>query len=160
ETQDRHATFTIDLEPASIPLFTAGSEAVDFNHLTPLQQYAVSTNANIYNGLGGSDTVTLPSIANYNESLGSAGGTLNWNSSQTFVTGSQVGDVYTVNGSDGSYNIALGAGSDIVNISGNGSSTITGGTGNGTITISGTGSNVVNAGSGNETLSISGGGSL
>jgi probable HAF family extracellular repeat protein len=114
-----------------------------FTSLMPNQQSAIGSGVDLYNGLGGNDVVTLPSVANYSESLGSSGGTLNWDPSQTFSTGSQVGDKYTVRGSDGNYNIALGAGSDTVTINGNGNSDITAGSGSGTITISGTGSNTV-----------------
>jgi hypothetical protein len=143
----------VDLGPApSGTLFTTGADTVDFNNLTSDQQAAIAGGADLYHGHGGDDVVTLPSVANYNESLGSAGGTLVWNPSQTFYTGSQAGDTYTVNGSDGSYNIALGAGSDTVTINGNGTSNITVGTGSDTITIEGTGTNTLTVGSGTVTL--------
>jgi autotransporter passenger strand-loop-strand repeat protein len=140
-------------------LFTSGTDTVNFNNLTSAQQAAIAAGADLYNGLGGSDVVTLPSVANYNESLGSAGGTLNWDSSSTFSTGSLAGDTYSVRGSDGSYNIALGAGSDRVTIDGNGSSTISAGSGSATIAISGTGDDTF-SGDLNGSASISGGGTL
>jgi hypothetical protein len=141
-------------------LFTSGADTVNFNNLTSAQQSAIAGGADLYHGLGGNDVVTLPSVANYNVSLGSAGRTLNWNPSQTFSTGSLAGDTYSVTGSDGSYNVALGAGSDTVTIDGNGKSNITAGSGSDTITINGTGTNSVAAGSGPETLAIAGGGTL
>ena len=55
------------------PLFTTGSDVVDFNNLSINQKSAISVSSLrdvLYAGLGGSDTVTLPSIANYQESLG------------------------------------------------------------------------------------------
>jgi T5SS/PEP-CTERM-associated repeat protein len=151
----------VDLGPVpSGSLFTSGADTVNFNGLTSTQQSAVASGADLYHGLGGNDVVTLPSAANYNESLGGAGGTLNWDSTRFFYTGSGPGDTYAVYGSDGSYNIALGAGSDTVTITGNGNSNITAGSGSDTITIDGTGSNSVTIGSGPGTLSISGGGKL
>jgi Ca2+-binding RTX toxin-like protein len=123
-------------------LFTTGADTVDFNALTPEQQAAIAAGAETNDGLGGSDVVTLPSSSAY-----------------TFTTSSRVGDIYTVNGGDGSYNIALGAGSDTVNINGNGNSTITAGSGSDTITITGNGNNTVDTGSGAETITLSGTGS-
>jgi hypothetical protein len=149
------ATATIQ----EVALFTTSADSVDFNNLTSAQQAAIAGGANVYNGLGGSDIVTLPSIANYNVSLASAGGTLNWDPSQTFVTGSQVGNNYTVYGSDGSYKVALGAGSDTVAINGNGSSTITAGSGSSTIdtiTINGTGTNTINLGTEAANITLTG----
>jgi hypothetical protein len=79
-----------------MPLFTTGSDTVDFNsNLTPDQQAAIAAGADIYHGLGGSDVVTPPSIV--------IGQTLGWTdtAASTFYTGSQPGDVYQVIGSDG-----------------------------------------------------------
>jgi hypothetical protein len=92
-------------------LFTAGNDVVDFNHLKQAQADALAGGADIYHGLGGSDTVTLPDKAYYNVSAGN-GVTLGWSDSDasTFYTGSQSGDTYTVNGGDGSYHIVEGDG--------------------------------------------------
>ena len=151
---DRYVTITATL-------FTTGADTVDFNNLTSAQQAEIAGGADIYHGLGGSDTVTLPNEANYSESVGN-GETLSWTDTptSTFYTGSLVGDIYTVNGSDGDYYIVEGAGTEFITINGNGSSNITAGSGTDTISISGTGSNTVATGSGNEVLSIAGGGSL
>jgi hypothetical protein len=139
-------------------LFTTGADAVNFNNLQPSQQAAIAAGPStiLYNGLGGSDSVTLPSVASYNVSLSSAGGTLGWDSSQTFQTGSLAGDSYHVTGSDGSYKIALGAGSDTITITGNGNSTIYAGTGSDAITINGSGANTINIGTGTATITLSG----
>jgi hypothetical protein len=136
-------------------LFTTGADTVDFTHLTSAQQ---SAGAPLYNGLGGSDVVVLPSVANYNESLGNTGGTLNWNPASTFQTGSLVGDTYSVTGSDGNYDIALGSGTDTVSINGNGNSNIIAGGGTDIITINGTGHSIITPGSGTLNATIGGGG--
>jgi hypothetical protein len=137
-------------------LFTAGSDAVNFNSLLPGQQAAITAGANLYNGLGGSDSVVLPSVANYNESLGGSGGTVGWDSTQTFQTGSLAGDHYSILGSDGNYKIALGSGSDSVTINGNGSNTITDGSGADSITINGSGANTINLATGTANVSLTG----
>jgi hypothetical protein len=96
-------------------LFTAGVDTVNFNALTSTQQTALQNGADKYHGLGGNDTVTLPSIANLNESIG-GGKTLGWTqtAASTFFTGSLAGQVYTVVGSDANYFINLGAGRDSI----------------------------------------------
>ncbi len=127
-------------------IFTTGGDSVDFNDLTPTQLSAIQAGAQIYDGLGGSDFVVLPSVANNSVS--------NWNPTQTFFTGSVVGDVYSVTGSDGNYNIALGAGSDSVTITGNGSSTITDGSGADAISLQGHGANTINLGSGMASIAL------
>ena len=52
----------VDLGPAAptAQLFTAGKDTVNFNNLTSDQQAAISNDADLYNGLAGDDTVTLP----------------------------------------------------------------------------------------------------
>ena len=50
-------------------LFTTGPDIVNFNILTAGQQAAIASGADIYHGLGGSDVVTFPNEANYNESV-------------------------------------------------------------------------------------------
>jgi hypothetical protein len=45
-------------------LFTSNSEVVDFNNLSTNQQIAIVVGADPYHGLGGSDVVTLPNVAN------------------------------------------------------------------------------------------------
>jgi autotransporter passenger strand-loop-strand repeat protein len=129
---------SVSQEPT--PLFTSGSNTVNFNNLMDAQKQAVQQGADIYHGLGGNDVVTLPDEANYNENVG-GGNTLGWTdtAASTFSTGSQVGDTYKVAGGDGSYNIVLGAGSDSVTINGVGTSTITPGTGTDSFSISGGG---------------------
>src|SRR5262249_46180752 len=142
---------------ANSSLFTTGADNVDFNKLTSDQQAAIAGGADIYHGRGGSDTVTLPDKANYNESVGN-GQTLGWTdtSASTFYTGSQAGDTYTVNGSDGSYFIVEGAGTEFITIDGDGSSTVTGGTGTDTINISGGGNNTVTGGGGKYNINLAG----
>jgi hypothetical protein len=44
----------------STHIFTFQADSVNFNALTDAQQSAISAGADIYDGLGGSDTVTLP----------------------------------------------------------------------------------------------------
>ena len=140
-------------------LFTTAADDVNFNALTTLQQDLIAAGNDIYHGQGGDDVVTLPSLANFNESVGSA--TLGWTNTaaSTFYTQSQLGYTYQVNGSDGNYFIVAGAGSDAVTITGDGSSTITEGSGSDTVTITGNGNNTISAGSGTAAISISGTGS-
>src|SRR5262249_44583497 len=57
-------TVTIDTPE----LFTVNADQVDFNNLTSDQKVAIQNGSQIYVGLGGADTVILPSVANYNES--------------------------------------------------------------------------------------------
>ena len=126
-------------------LFTPGADTVDFNFLTPEQKLAIREGANLYDGLGGNDVVTLPNIANYNESIG-GGLTLNWANSaaQRFLTDSKLGNTYTINLGDGQYFIKAGAGTDVITVNGSGSGTITAGSGSENLTISGGGSLKVN----------------
>lgn len=126
-------------------LFTAGADTVDFNLLTPDQKQAIAEAANLYDGLGGNDVVTLPNIANYNQDIGN-GLTLGWMNSADlpFSTGSKVGNTYTVTLGDGQYFIRAGAGTDVITVNGKGSGTITAGSGSENLTISGGGSLTVN----------------
>src|SRR5262249_48619102 len=113
---------------------------VNFNSLSADQQSAIASGADLYHGLGGSDVVTLPSVANYNVSLGSAGGTLNWDpqyladpsyqthNPPTFFAGDKPGDAYTITGGDGRDSIQLGDGNDTV-FGSPGNDTIRGGAG-------------------------------
>jgi hypothetical protein len=144
--------------PIPTYLFTTGADTVDFNNLTSGQQAVIAGVADFYHGLGGSDVVTLPSEANYNENVGN-GVTLGWTDTpaSTFYTQSNVGDTYTVNGTDGSYYIVEGAGTEFITINGNGSSNITAGSGTDTITINGTGHSIITPGSGTLNATISGG---
>ena len=147
-------TITIVGPPAA--LFTTGADTVNFNSLTTAQQAAIQNNpSSIYDGLGGDDVVTLPSAANFNESVGD-GDTLNWSSTTPFVTGSRPGNAYTIKGTDGNYDLQLGAGSDTVTIDGDGSSTIAAGSGDNTITITGNGNNTITLGAGDDVATISG----
>jgi autotransporter passenger strand-loop-strand repeat protein/autotransporter-associated beta strand protein len=143
----------------NLNLFTTGADTVDFNNLTTAQRAAIAGGADIYHGLGGSDLVTLPNEANYNESVGN-GQTLGWTdtAASTFYTGSQAGDTYTVNGGDGSYNIVEGAGTEFVTINGDGDSNITAGSGTDTISITGNGDTIITAGTGTAAVSIAGSG--
>ncbi|MET4425870.1 hypothetical protein [Bradyrhizobium sp. RT3a] len=123
---------------APAQLFTTSSDGVNFNALTFDQQTAIADGAETTNGLGGSDVVTLNAAHS------------------TFQTGSLSGDTYRVSAGSGNYDITLGAGTDIVNISSNGSSTVTGGTGSAAITISGSGTNTINLGSGATNIRLTG----
>ena len=148
-----------DVRLGSAALFTSGPDRVNFNELTSAQDAAVAGGADTYNGLGGNDVVTLPSVANYSESVGS-GKTLRWtNTSElTFHTDSRPGDTYTISGTDGDYFIDEGEGTEFITITGGGSSTIDAGGGNDTIKITGNGDNTVKAGSGPEEIAFTGSG--
>ena len=90
--------------------------------------------------MAASDTVVLPSVANYNESVG-AGKTLGWTGTPAsqFFTSSKPGNNYNVSGSDGNYYIVGGSGTDNIVISGSGSSYFTPGSGTEAVTIKGGG---------------------
>ncbi|MCK1590330.1 Ig-like domain-containing protein [Bradyrhizobium sp. 169] len=122
-------------------LFTSTADTVNFNSLLPDQQSAIASGADLYNALGGGDTVTLPNANPTDTSVSLPGTTTTFDLTHSFVLGDKTGDITNIAGSDGSYNIALGAGSD-------------------TVTINGAGTTKVAAGSGVDTLSISGGGTL
>ncbi|MGY8665927.1 HYR domain-containing protein [Bradyrhizobium sp. UFLA05-109] len=113
--------------PLSASLFTTGAETVNFNSLSTDQQAAISSGADLYNGLGDNDVVTLPDLANYNENVGN-GKTLGWSASRSFHTDSKQGDHYIVHGGDGNDIIIGGDGTDIFD-GGSGSDTMTGGNG-------------------------------
>jgi hypothetical protein len=107
----------VDLGSTALPLFTTGADAVNFNALTSDQQAAISGAAGdrslLYQGLGGSDTVTLPNQANYDAIVGN-GQKLGWNSANTFYGGSQAGQHYTITGGDGDDHIITGEGDSSV----------------------------------------------
>ena len=136
----------------SSALFTSGADAVKFDSLTTDQQAAVNGGADLYNALGGGDTITLPNAGPTDTSVPLAGTTKTFDLTKTFVLGDKVGDTTTVTGGNGSYNLALGAGSDTVTVNGNGNSNITAGTGSDTINIQGTGTNKLTIGAGTVTL--------
>jgi hypothetical protein len=140
-----------------LSLFTVAADTVDFNSLTSPQQAAIAGGADIYDGLGGNDLITLPNKANYNESVGT-GKTLGWvdTPASPFQTGSQIGDTYTVNGGDGDYYIAEGAGTESITINGDGNSNITAGSGSDTISITGNGHSTLTAGTGSAAVSTNG----
>jgi autotransporter passenger strand-loop-strand repeat protein len=145
--------------PITSTLFTSGADVVDFNSLSATQQLTIASGGYIYNGLGGSDIVTLPDQASYNESVGN-GQTLGWTNTaaSTFHTESLPGDTYQVTGGDGSYFIVEGAGTEFITINGDGNSNITAGSGSDTITVDGNGNNTITAGSGTDTITINGNG--
>ncbi len=153
------ADSTTSVVATAPPLFTPGADTVDFDNLTSAQQAEIAAGADIYDGLGGSDTVTLPDEADYNEDVGN-GQTLGWTDTpaSTFSTGSQIGDTYTVNGEDGDYYIAEGAGTEFITINGDGDSNISAGSGSDTISITGNGDNTITASTGSVALSINGNG--
>jgi hypothetical protein len=113
------------------PLFTNGSDTVNFNSLTPSQIDAINEYPlPIYNSLGGNDVVTLPNVANYQLT-----GSVRWDPTQGFVMGNGND---TLKGGDGSYKILLGDGTD-------------------TVTITGAGNNEINTGNGFDTISVGNG---
>ena len=149
-------------EVRNTTLFTAGAETVDFNNLTADQKTAIADGSNLYNGLGGADTVILPSPENYNQVVGSANGAdikLGWTSTSasTFHTGSLVGDQYSVQAGEGDHFIVTGVGDDTVDIFGSGNNKIVVGGGNATILIdvaTTNGNNTIVGGAGNETITL------
>jgi hypothetical protein len=68
-------------------LFTAGVDVVNFNNLTTAQQSAIAGGADLYNALGGNDTVTLPNAAHYQLAGPPRLSTVTWNPATTFNAG-------------------------------------------------------------------------
>jgi VCBS repeat-containing protein len=155
ESHDR--TITVDLSDTWSQitiddLFTTGVNFVDFNHLTGSQQLSIAfTHPTNFDGLGGGDYVTLPSKSNYDLTLG-------WTDSTIFQTDSLLGAGTNVSGTDGNYNIRLGAGHDSVSIVGDGNTHIVGGLGLGSVSFDGDGSNSIDLGLGGISATLSGGG--
>ncbi|MGV7219595.1 Ig-like domain-containing protein [Bradyrhizobium sp. UFLA05-112] len=123
-------------------LFTTGAETVNFNSLTDNQAAAIDDGADLYNALGGGDTITLPNADPGDTSIAISLTDKTFDLHHTFAIGdSPTGVTTNVYGSSGSYNLALGAGAQ-------------------TVTINGAGTTKVAAGSGVDSFSISGGGTL
>lgn len=133
-------------------LFTSGADTVNFNSLTTTQQSAVTAGADLYNALGGGDTITLPNANPGDLSVPIAGTNKTFDFTETFAVGDNIGDTTSVSGNGGSYNIALGAGTDTVQIAGDGNNIIDAGSGFDTVAFNGSGSNTI---VGNLTGSIS-----
>ncbi|MGY3354798.1 VCBS repeat-containing protein [Bradyrhizobium sp. GM0.4] len=104
------------------PLFTTGADVVDFNYLTDAQRQAIDANPqSIYQGLGGSDVVTLPDQTNYQLTAN-----VRWDPGQTFVAGDTAGQSYKIVGGNGDHHVALGHGNDTVRFTGDGRNVIDG----------------------------------
>jgi hypothetical protein len=141
-----------------VSLFTTKKDIVDFNSLKTDQISAINGDADLYNGMGGGDTITLPNANPGDNTVSIAGTNKTFDLTQTFVLGDTAGQNTILKGNGGSYNILLGDGSDTVTLNGNGSSNITAGSGDDTISIKGSGNNVITGGSGNDKITINGGG--
>jgi len=85
-------------------LFTVSADTVDFNKLTPDQQAAVRAGADLYDGLGGDDVITLPDDGNSKK--------LGWTANKPFNTNSRAGDNYVILGSPGDHTIVGGLGQE------------------------------------------------
>jgi len=115
------------------------------NNLTIAQQAAVSGGADLYNALGGGDTITLPNANPSDTSVPLAGTSLPGVAvvpvpfDLTHVLMWAIGLVIrpSISGGNGSYNIALGAGIDTVTINGVGTTNVAAGTGTDNFSISG-----------------------
>ena len=157
------ATFTDVLEVAGA-LFTTGNDNVNFGSLTPEQVAAINAApTQLYNALGGSDSIVLPTEQSNGTYVLSPAVSATWDPTQTFIVGAltdTASDTDTITGS-GDYRIAI-EGPATVNITltnvdnTNGNlSSITAGSGHDTISISGTGNSTVTSGSGG-TLTVNG----
>lgn len=148
---------------APAALFTTGADTVDFNNLSAEQKLALIAGAQKYDGLGGDDSVVLPSEADESESIGD-NETLGWQDSPSslFRTSSLAGQTYHVTGTDGNYWVDCGAGTDIITITNQDDATRSGslvaicGSGDDQISITGNGNNTVTTGTGSLNLSITG----
>jgi hypothetical protein len=147
-----------------VSLFTPSVDNVDFNDLTADQKTAIIAGSNLYQGLGGSDIVVLPSPDKYNQVIGKDKDgndiKLNWNDKSPFFTGSLPGNDYDVVASDGNHVIITGTGSDTISIKGDGNNEITAGGGTTTIEIStgsSNGDNTIVGGSGKTIVTLKAG---
>src|SRR5581483_1846674 len=140
--------------PINSQLFTTGADTVNFNSLTSAQQSAVAGGADLYHGLGGGDTITLPDANPTDTSITLPGTTTQYDLTKTFVVGDKAGDTTSVTGGSGSYNITLGAGTDAVTINGAGTTHVSAGSGADTLSISGGGTLVVNGSLGGGSVTI------
>jgi Ca2+-binding RTX toxin-like protein len=149
---------------ANATLFTTGNDIVKFNNLSAEQVTAINAApTQLYNALGGNDTIVLPSEDSSGNYVLSPAVNATRNPNQTFTVGATTdtsSNADSVTGGNGNYNIAIiGPAAANVTINGNGSSNITAGSGTDTITITGDGNNTITAGSGTDTITIKGNGS-
>jgi Ca2+-binding RTX toxin-like protein len=109
----RGSTDTAEVVVAPSELFTVNDDTVNFNALTDQQLAAVKAGADIYNALGGDDTVTLPSDPAAAALVGYTPGTeFNGGDGNDTIIGGSGNDV--INGGPGSDVIIGGGGSDIL----------------------------------------------
>lgn len=141
-------------------LFSEQNDQVNFNQLTSLQQLSLNETTNLYNSLGGNDTINLPDVSSFgydpsqifNGGIGQdsiTGGLqndqINGNADDDFLAGKGGND--TLIGEGGSDFLEGGAGNDIlyggfaIFNTGNNNSGGTSGSGTGTTTGTGTGTN-------------------
>ncbi len=151
--------FLYEVRNGVVPLFTSAGDTVDFNNLTDEQKASIAAGNDVYVAKGGSDTVTLPNPANYNQVVGKDKDnndiTLDWDDRSTFDTQSRAGDTSTIRAGNGRHVIQTGAGTDIVLIDGAGDNKIMTGNGHALITIVSTaGNNTIEAGDGELDVSI------
>lgn len=99
------ATGTID----HATLFSNNNDFVDFNNLSTLQVAAIASNANLYDTLGGNDTIDLPTIANA-ANLGNSGVAYQFDTPLVLGPGTDI-----VNGSDAPVDLMIGSGTDTLN---------------------------------------------
>lgn len=136
--------------------FTSGADTVNFNNLGWTQQSAVAGGADLYDALGGGDTITLPNANPGDTTVPITDTNKTFDLTHTFVVGDHVGDTTTISGGNGSYNIALGGGSDVVDIEGDGNSRIIGGEGLGSVALRGNGHNSIDIGIGGISATLTG----
>jgi hypothetical protein len=167
------------------PLFTTGADKVYFNNLTSDQVIAISAApTQLYDALGGNDTVILPTEVNGVYQLTAQDGSaVNVTWDQPFIVGAAITDtsanIDTVTGSgdyqiqivgfatvsvtltnqnsdnqSGGNNITVGSGADTINITGNGNNQITAESGNDFINISGNGNNTITCGTGADVITF------
>jgi V8-like Glu-specific endopeptidase len=125
-------------------LFTTGADDVIFNNLRTDQVAAINAApTQLYNALGGNDTVTLPNKDSNGNYILSPTVNATWDPNQTFTVGALTdtsSTTDTITGGNGDYKIAVVGGATVdVAINGVGSSTLTTGSGTDIVSISGGG---------------------
>ena len=138
--------------------FTSSFETVNFNKLTSFQQSAVEGGADLYNALGGGDNITLPDANPGDTTIVIPGTNRTFDLTRNLFLGDHAGETTMVSGGSGSYNVALGAGHDIVDIEGDGNSHVVGGEGLGSVTFKGNGNDSIDVGTGEISATLLGGG--
>lgn len=169
--ENNNASNALQITSLAPSLFTTDNDNVNFGALSASEVAAINAFSppydELYDALGGNDTITLPNKDNDDNYLlvpapGAPTVSATWDPTRTFVIGASTDTAATkdnVSGGNGDYNIAVhGAATVNITIVGDGSSDISLGLGSDTVTISGNGDNTISGGTGTDKLNLNGSG--